>query len=191
MRFVSLHPESGTRTAMNPQVKLRPDDTRARIMETADALFRRMGFAKTAVADGRWARVGSTNLNIASWMGNRELDVVVEDEPSIRQMVRRVLEKEGWVVREAENGQAGLRAVSENKPAVILLDLMMPVMSGWEVLDRLAKDDPSSRPIVLVFTAGSEPREASPELVIGNIRKPFDVDLLLDVVTACLSTLSD
>ncbi len=36
---------------MNPQVKLRPDDTRARIMETADALFRRMGFAKTAVAD--------------------------------------------------------------------------------------------------------------------------------------------
>src|SRR6185295_12932868 len=36
--------------------------------------------AKTAVADGRWARVGSTNLNIASWMGNRELDVMVEDE---------------------------------------------------------------------------------------------------------------
>ena len=37
--------------------------------------------AKSAVADGRWARVGSTNLNIASWMGNRELDVVIEDEP--------------------------------------------------------------------------------------------------------------
>ena len=36
--------------------------------------------AKTAVADGRWARVGSTNLNLASWMGNRELDVVVEDD---------------------------------------------------------------------------------------------------------------
>lgn len=42
--------------------------------------------AKTAVADGRWARVGSTNLNIASWMGNRELDVIVEDEPFARQM---------------------------------------------------------------------------------------------------------
>ena len=37
--------------------------------------------AKTAVADGRWARVGSTNLNIASWFGNCEMDVVVEDEP--------------------------------------------------------------------------------------------------------------
>jgi cardiolipin synthase len=42
--------------------------------------------AKTAVADGRWARVGSTNLNIASWMGNRELDVIVEDEPFAREM---------------------------------------------------------------------------------------------------------
>jgi cardiolipin synthase len=42
--------------------------------------------AKTGVADGRWARVGSTNLNIASWMGNRELDVVVEDEAFARRM---------------------------------------------------------------------------------------------------------
>jgi len=42
--------------------------------------------AKTAVADGRWARVGSTNLNIASWMGNRELDVIVEHEPFAEQM---------------------------------------------------------------------------------------------------------
>jgi cardiolipin synthase len=42
--------------------------------------------AKTAVADARWARVGSTNLNLASWVGNRELDMVVEDEPFGRQM---------------------------------------------------------------------------------------------------------
>ena len=42
--------------------------------------------AKTAVADGRWARVGSTNLNVASWLGNRELDVIVEHEPFARKM---------------------------------------------------------------------------------------------------------
>jgi cardiolipin synthase len=42
--------------------------------------------AKTAVADGRWARVGSTNLNVTSWLGNRELDVIVEDEPFAKQM---------------------------------------------------------------------------------------------------------
>ncbi len=45
-----------------------------------------MMHAKTAVADGRWARVGSTNLNVTSWLGNRELDVIVEDEPFAKQM---------------------------------------------------------------------------------------------------------
>ena len=45
-----------------------------------------MMHAKTAVADGRWARVGSTNLNLASWIGNRELDVIVEDEAFARAM---------------------------------------------------------------------------------------------------------
>jgi cardiolipin synthase A/B len=48
--------------------------------------------AKTAVADGRWARVGSTNLNIASWLGNYELDVVVEDEPFAARMEAMYLE---------------------------------------------------------------------------------------------------
>lgn len=48
--------------------------------------------AKTAVADGRWARVGSTNLNLSSWMGNCELDVIVEDESFARQMEEMYLE---------------------------------------------------------------------------------------------------
>src|SRR6266705_3540553 len=54
MKSVSIHHPAGRPRrdrAMNPQVKLRPDDTRARIVETAEALFRRLGFAKTAVAD--------------------------------------------------------------------------------------------------------------------------------------------
>ncbi|MFI4941617.1 MAG: phosphatidylserine/phosphatidylglycerophosphate/cardiolipin synthase family protein [Burkholderiales bacterium] len=51
-----------------------------------------MMHAKTAVADGRWARVGSTNLNVASWIGNRELDVVVEDEAFARTMEEQYLE---------------------------------------------------------------------------------------------------
>jgi cardiolipin synthase len=48
--------------------------------------------AKTAVADARWARVGSTNLNVASWMGNRELDVIVENEPFAQQMQQMFLD---------------------------------------------------------------------------------------------------
>jgi cardiolipin synthase len=48
--------------------------------------------AKTAVADGRWARIGSTNLNVSSWLGNFELDAVVEDEPFARAMEEMYLE---------------------------------------------------------------------------------------------------
>jgi len=51
-----------------------------------------MMHAKTAVVDARWARVGSTNLNLASWLGNCELDAVIEDEPFAREMERQYLE---------------------------------------------------------------------------------------------------
>src|SRR5439155_19597623 len=79
--------------------------------------------------------------------------LVVEDEPSIRQMVRRVLEKEGWTVREAENGRAGLQAVAESKPAVILLDLMMPVMNGFDFVRELRKNKDWQEIPVVILTA--------------------------------------
>jgi signal transduction histidine kinase/CheY-like chemotaxis protein len=79
--------------------------------------------------------------------------LVVEDEPSIRQMVRRVMEKEGWKVREAENGQVGLRAVAESKPAVILLDLMMPVMNGFDFVRELRKNTEWQDIPVVILTA--------------------------------------
>ncbi|HYT59607.1 MAG TPA: response regulator [Haliangiales bacterium] len=79
--------------------------------------------------------------------------LVVEDEPSIRQMVRRVLEKEGWTVREAENGKAGLQAVAESKPSVVLLDLMMPVMNGFDFIRELRKNKDWQDIPVVILTA--------------------------------------
>ena len=79
--------------------------------------------------------------------------LVVEDEPSIRQMVRRVLEKEGWTVREAENGRAGLNAVAESKPSVILSDLMMPVMNGFDFIRELRKNKDWENIPVVILTA--------------------------------------
>ena len=61
-----------------------------------------MVHAKTAVADGRWARVGSSNLNIQSWLGNWELDVAVEDEAFARQMEEMFLARSG----ERDRGRA-------------------------------------------------------------------------------------
>jgi len=66
--------------------------------------------AKTAVADGKWARVGSTNLNIASWMGNRELDVVVEDEPFAERVADMYLEDLGRSTEVVLDARSRVRA---------------------------------------------------------------------------------
>ena len=77
---------------MNPQVKLRPDDTRARIMETADALFRRMGFAKTAVADIA-AELGMSPANVYRFFPSK--NAIVE---AICQRCLAELEEQAWAV---------------------------------------------------------------------------------------------
>ena len=98
--------------------------------------------------------------------------LVIEDEPSIRQMVRRVLEKEGWVVREAENGKAGLRALAEHKPAVILLDLMMPVMNGFDFIHELRKNKDWQDIPVVILTAKDLTLEDRQQLK-GNVERVY------------------
>ncbi|MFQ5340502.1 MAG: response regulator [Anaerolineae bacterium] len=79
------------------------------------------------------------------------LVLVVEDEPATRQMLRRMLEHEGWAVTEAENGRVALERVAEEQPALILLDLMMPEMDGFEFIEALRKQEAwQPIPVVLV-----------------------------------------
>jgi PAS domain S-box-containing protein len=77
--------------------------------------------------------------------------LVVEDDAATREMLRRVVEEEGWAVAEAENGQAALERVAETQPGLILLDLMMPKMDGFEFVEELRQhEDWRSIPIVVV-----------------------------------------
>jgi signal transduction histidine kinase/DNA-binding response OmpR family regulator/HAMP domain-containing protein len=77
--------------------------------------------------------------------------LVVEDEATTREMLRRTLEKEGWAVSEAENGRAALEQVAENPPGLILLDLMMPEMDGFQFMEELRKNEAwRSIPVVVV-----------------------------------------
>lgn len=79
--------------------------------------------------------------------------LLVEDDATIREMVRRTLEKEGWQVAEAENGRVALDRVAENPPELILLDLMMPEMDGFQFITQL-RQNPAWRSIpVVVVTA--------------------------------------
>lgn len=77
--------------------------------------------------------------------------LVVDDEPDVRELTRRTLESEGLSVREAGNGQEALEEVARKRPGLIILDLMMPVMDGFEFVLRLRQDpDNADLPVVVV-----------------------------------------
>ncbi len=77
--------------------------------------------------------------------------LVVDDDETIRTLFRRALEGDRWTVVEAENGAAALQRVSDRKPDLILLDLMMPIMDGFEFLVELRKvDDAAAIPVIVV-----------------------------------------
>ncbi len=79
--------------------------------------------------------------------------LIVEDDADTRDMLRRTLEKEGWSVSEAANGRIGLERVRAESPALVLLDLMMPEMDGFEFLEGLRDSPGGSPPEVVVLTA--------------------------------------
>lgn len=116
--------------------------------------------------------------------------LVVDDDDAIRALLATILRRKGLDVDVARNGAEALERLGRCRYAVMLLDLMMPIVSGWEVLDQLAEQDRSSRPIVIVLTAGSEPRDLNADLVAGTVRKPFDAELLLDSVVACIAAIT-
>jgi signal transduction histidine kinase/CheY-like chemotaxis protein len=88
--------------------------------------------------------------------GEDEPDVlIVDDDIGTREVLRRVLRREGWAVREAVNGAEGLRELSAARPAVILLDLMMPEMNGFEML-RALRADPGWRDIPVVIITSKD-----------------------------------
>jgi GAF domain-containing protein/CheY-like chemotaxis protein len=84
----------------------------------------------------------------------RDLPVlIVEDDAPLRELLRRMLEREGYTVVEADNGRAALDRLQKGVPGVILLDLMMPVMDGFEFLTELRREDAWRHVPVIVLTA--------------------------------------
>ena len=113
--------------------------------------------------------------------------LVVDDDESIRQVVRLCLADEGYRVFEAPNGLAALENIADFQPALILLDLRMPVMDGWEFLRRYRLMPGPHVPIV-AFVAGLDPAEECANLGATKIlAKPFDLDDLLTVVRSQLA----
>jgi CheY-like chemotaxis protein len=110
--------------------------------------------------------------------------LVVDDDPAIIGFVEMALSDEGYRVETASNGREALAEVEKDRPNVILLDLTMPVMNGYEFYTELKKRMNGSGQIpVVVMTAGQRAREAATELgASGYLAKPFQLDDLIDCV---------
>lgn len=109
--------------------------------------------------------------------------LVVDDEPAILDMIAELLGYEGFEVVTTSHGSVALARAKIDPPALILLDLMMPGMSGWQVIDAL-KASPQMRAIpVVVLSARRDLPATAKELGIATfLAKPFDIDELIGIV---------
>lgn len=103
--------------------------------------------------------------------------LVVEDDAGIRRFTTQWLADAGYETRAVEDGAAALDALGWN-PDLILLDLQMPVMDGWQFLDRLTAGGRAAIPPVIVLTATARRQAEIPRGAAAMLAKPFDFDLL-------------
>jgi two-component system, OmpR family, phosphate regulon response regulator PhoB len=103
--------------------------------------------------------------------------LVIDDEGPIRLLCRVNLEAAGMEISEAEDGPSGVEAARATQPDVILLDVMMPGMDGWEVFGELLKDERTAKIPIVFLTARAELRDQARGLELGGVdyvTKPFN-----------------
>src|SRR5579871_2887404 len=114
-----------------------------------------------------------------------ELVLVIDDSPTILKVVQLVLSKAGYLVRTAADGEEGVQAAREERPAVILLDFVMPKMNGYQVCRALAEsDDLRDVPVILMSAKGDQVGERFVKVmgIVDYITKPFSPDAITAVV---------
>jgi len=115
--------------------------------------------------------------------------LVVEDEPALATMLRYNLEKQGFHVEEASDGSEALTRIVETQPDLVLLDWMLPVMSGLEVCRQIRRRPTTRELPIIMLTARTEDQDAVRGLNTGvddYVTKPFSMDMLLARIRALL-----
>jgi CheY-like chemotaxis protein len=109
--------------------------------------------------------------------------LIVEDEQALCDLLADVLEGEGHIARKAANGLDALQLIADRRPNLIFLDMMMPVMDGWQFLLELrANPDWSDVPVVLmtaVYDMSTLERKTGARAILS---KPFDIELIIEAV---------
>ena len=114
--------------------------------------------------------------------------LVVDDDPNIRKLIVVALKRDGYTFLEAPNGREALDLMRASRPDVVVLDLMMPVLSGWDVLRERADDDELRKIPVIVVSAKSVPEVATAVTsgICAFLPKPFDIGALSALVRSCI-----
>jgi two-component system response regulator CpxR len=116
-------------------------------------------------------------------LSEKSVILVVDDDADSRGTLADLLSRRGYVVESAENGKQAFEYLNRSKPALVILDLMMPVMSGWEFLE-LQQKDPNLRGLpVFVMTASGLVGDIKANALI---RKPIDFGMLMSMVNQAL-----
>lgn len=116
--------------------------------------------------------------------------LVIDDDLAIRVLLQAVLRRMKFDVDLAEDGAAGLEKLQQNGGFdLILLDLMMPRLNGYEFIEQIGQRYPGHRPHIIVFTAaGKRGVDKIPaDAVCNSILKPFDLDTFIDIISDCLN----
>jgi len=114
--------------------------------------------------------------------------LIIDDDATIREMLELMLGSEGYTVVSAPHGAAALILLDEVRPHVILLDMKMPVMDGWEFLEKYRRRPGRQAPIVVLTAAQDDKRLAADLGADAYLAKPFAIDDLLRVLERCLSS---
>jgi len=123
--------------------------------------------------------------------GNGPVVLIVDDDERLREYVRVNLEMEGYSVREAGNAEEGLNVLEESTPDLVLLDVMMPEVDGWEMLRRVQERHGVGAIPVIMFSGKTEEEtdgEATSRGAQGFIGKPFNPQQLIDQTKQLLPT---
>jgi two-component system, OmpR family, response regulator ResD len=116
--------------------------------------------------------------------------LVVEDDDAIRNLLIRALQRGGFAVDSAAEGKAALQLTAANQYAVLLVDLMMPGMNGFEFIEAFHAASPAARSVIIVMTAstGAMVGKLDARHVHAVVRKPFDLDQVISTVQAIATT---
>ena len=116
--------------------------------------------------------------------------LVVDDEPAIRALIAKIVQRAGFAVDTARDGAEAIEMLRATGYSVLVVDLMMPVMDGYDVVQHV-RDAGLHNLAIIVITAGesSAIRRLDAGMVHSVIRKPFDIDVLGDLIAAAAQSM--